>query len=98
MLFFLHLPQRHAILGLKRLLGNHIHHSMASSPRVGESSVPRTTDAGVRRTTTNKGASAMFGYAPKNVSYAWELTSVYMCYSQGDGFNTSLSRLFYLIL
>ena len=40
----------------------------------------------------------MFGHAPKTVSYAWELTSVYMCYSQWGGFNTSLSRLFYLIL
>ena len=27
------------------------------------------------------------------VSYARELTSVYICYSQEDGFNTSLSRL-----
>ena len=34
----------------------------------------------------------------ETVSYTWELTSVSMCYSQGDGFNTSLSRLFYLIL
>ena len=34
----------------------------------------------------------------ETVSYAWELTSVSMCYSQGDGFNTFLSRLFYLIL
>ena len=32
-------------------------------------------------------------YAPINVSYAWELISVSMCYSQGDGFNTSLFRL-----
>ena len=32
----------------------------------------------------------------ETVSYAWELTSLSMCYSQGDGFNTSLSILFYL--
>ena len=35
----------------------------------------------------------MIEYASITVSYAWELTSVSMCYSQGDGFNTSLSRL-----
>ena len=34
----------------------------------------------------------MIEYASITVSYAWELTSVYMCYSQGDGFNTSQSR------
>ena len=34
----------------------------------------------------------MIEYAPITVSYAWELTSVSMCYSQGDGFNTSLFR------
>ena len=36
----------------------------------------------------------MFGYDSITVSFAWELISVSMCYSQGDGFNTSLSRLF----
>ena len=35
----------------------------------------------------------MFGYDSITVSYAWELMSVSMCYSQGDGFNTSLFRL-----
>ena len=25
------------------------------------------------------------------------VVSIYMCYSQGDGLNTSLSRLFYLV-
>ena len=35
----------------------------------------------------------LFGYDSITVSYAWELISVSMCYSQGDGFNTSLSRL-----
>ena len=30
-----------------------------------------------------------------NVSSAWELTSVSMRYSQGDGVNTSVSRLMY---
>ena len=29
------------------------------------------------------------------VSSTWELTFVYMRYSQGDGVNTSLSRLMY---
>ena len=38
----------------------------------------------------------MIEYAPITVSYAWELTSVSMCYSQGDGFNTSLFRLLQL--
>ena len=32
-------------------------------------------------------------YIAITVSYLWELTSVSMCYSQGDGFNASLSRL-----
>ena len=35
----------------------------------------------------------MFGYDSITVSYAWDLISVFMCYPQGDGFNTSLSRL-----
>ena len=35
----------------------------------------------------------MFGYDSIAVSYAWELIPVSMSYSQGDGFNTSLSRL-----
>ena len=35
----------------------------------------------------------MFGYDSITVSSAWELTSVSMRYSQGDGVNTSLSRL-----
>ena len=34
----------------------------------------------------------MFGYDSITVSYAWEFISVSMCYSQGDGFNTFLSR------
>ena len=37
-------------------------------------------------------SGGMIEYAPITVSYAWELTSVSMCYPQGDGFNTSLSR------
>ena len=36
---------------------------------------------------------SLFGYGSITVLYAWELTSVSMCFSQGDGFNTSLSRL-----
>ena len=35
----------------------------------------------------------LFGYDSITVSYAWELISVSMCYSQRYGFNTSLSRL-----
>ena len=34
-------------------------------------------------------------YVAITVSQLWELTSVSMCYSQGDGFNTSLSGLGY---
>ena len=37
----------------------------------------------------------MFGCTSRTVSYARELISVSMCYSQGDGFNTSLSRFMY---
>ena len=42
-----------------------------------------------------KSSSGVFGYDSMTVSSAWELTSVYMRYSQGDGVNTSLSRLMY---
>ena len=35
----------------------------------------------------------MFGYDSITVSYAWELISVSMCYSQEDGVNNSLFRL-----
>ena len=38
-------------------------------------------------------ARGIFGCTSRTVSYAWELTSVFICYRQGDGFNTSLSRL-----
>ena len=37
----------------------------------------------------------MFAYDSISVSSAWELTSVSMRYLQGDGVNTSLSRLMY---
>ena len=37
----------------------------------------------------------MFGYVSITVSSACGLTSVSMRYSQGDGVNTSLSRLMY---
>ena len=43
-----------------------------------------------------KSSRAMFAYDSITVSYASELTSVSMRYSQGDGFNTSLSRFMYL--
>ena len=36
---------------------------------------------------------SVFGYDSITVSYAWELISVSMCCSQGDGFNTSLLRI-----
>ena len=38
-------------------------------------------------------AGEMFEYASKTVSYAKELTSVSLCYSQKNGFHTPLSRL-----
>ena len=38
----------------------------------------------------------MIRYTPRTVSYAKELTSVYICYSQGNGFNTRLS-MFYIL-
>ena len=34
----------------------------------------------------------------RTVTCTRELISIYMCYSQGDGLNTSLSRLLYLVL
>ena len=37
----------------------------------------------------------MLTYDSITVSSAWELTSVSMRYSQGDGVNTSLSKLVY---
>ena len=37
----------------------------------------------------------MFAYDSITVSYARELISVSMCYSQGGGFDTSLSRFMY---
>ena len=42
-----------------------------------------------------KSSRGMFAYDSITVSSAWELTSVSMHYSQGDGVNTSLSRLMY---
>ena len=38
----------------------------------------------------------MIRYTPRTVSYAKELTSVYICYSQGNGFDTPLS-IFYIL-
>ena len=40
-------------------------------------------------------ARGVFRYTSRTVSYAKELTSVPMCYSQGNGINTPLSRLLY---
>ena len=42
---------------------------------------------------TNEDQRILIEYAPIAVSYTWEMTSVSMCYSQGDGFNNSLFRL-----
>ena len=38
----------------------------------------------------------MIEYDSITVPYAWELTSVYMCYSQGEGFNIALFKILYL--
>ena len=43
-------------------------------------------------------AGRMFGYTSRTVLYTKELTSVSICYSQGNGFNTALSRLFSSVL
>ena len=50
----------------------------------------RTFEISVKRVHAPGG---MIEYPAITVSYAWELTSVSMWYSQGDGFNTPLSRL-----
>ena len=41
-------------------------------------------------------AKGMFEYISRTVSYAEELISVSICYSQRNGFKTPLSRLLYL--
>ena len=43
----------------------------------------------------NKSGWSVLTYDFITVSSTWELTSVSMRYSQGDGVNTSLSRLVY---
>ena len=43
-------------------------------------------------------AEGMFKSLSKTVTCTRELISIYMCYSQGDGINTSLSRFSYLVL
>ena len=43
-------------------------------------------------------AEGMFESLSRTVTCVRELISIYMCYSQGDGINTSLSRLSYLVL
>ena len=40
----------------------------------------------------------LFESLSETVTYTRELISIHMCYSQGDGINTSLSRLPYLVL
>ena len=40
----------------------------------------------------------MFKSLSRTVTCTRELISIYMCYSQGDGINTSLSRLSCLVL
>ena len=61
----------------------------------GQQSAERT-----RFITRTEGASSnlikvVFRYDFMTISSAWELTSVYMRYSLGDGVNTSLSRMMY---
>ena len=43
-------------------------------------------------------AEGMFKSLSRTVTCTRELISIYMCYPQGDGINTSLSRLSYLVL
>ena len=50
----------------------------------------KTFEASKKRLKSSRG---MFTYDSIAVSSAWELTSVSMRYSQGEGVNTSLSRL-----
>ena len=40
----------------------------------------------------------MFESLSRTVACTRELISIYMCYSQEEGLNTPLSRLFYLVL
>ena len=47
------------------------------------------------RTGVQKAESGLFAYDSITYSSAWEFISVSMCYSQGDGVNTSLSRFMY---
>ena len=42
--------------------------------------------------------SSVFKSLSRTITCTRELISIYMCYSQGDGLNTSLSRLSYLVL
>ena len=43
-------------------------------------------------------AEGMLKSLSRNVTCTTELIGIYMCYSQGDGLNSSLSRLSYLVL
>ena len=43
-------------------------------------------------------AEGIFKSRSRTVTCTRELISIYMCYSQGGGLNTSLSRLSYLVL
>ena len=43
-------------------------------------------------------AEGMFESLSRTVTCASELISIYMCYSQGDGRNTSLSRISCIVL
>ena len=40
----------------------------------------------------------LFEWLSRTVTCTRELISIYMCYSQGEGLNTSLSKLSYLVL
>ena len=52
------------------------------------------SDHGNNKLTTTQ----LFESLSRTVTCTRELISIYMCYFQGEGLNTSLSRLFYLVL
>ena len=52
----------------------------------------KTFETSKNRLTSSRG---MFTYDSITVSPVWEFTSVSMRYSQGEGVNTSLSRVMY---
>ena len=53
------------------------------------------TQGSSKNCTSRESVSPLFAYDSITVSYARELTSLSMRYSQGEGVNTSLSRITY---